>query len=1099
MNRVILLFILSIFLTLDLSAQYENGVLPIRTYGTSDYGGQQQVFDIKCDTRGVIYASNRSGLLELSGETWKIYKIREEVQVRTIAIDSLGYIYVGGDGEFGYFSIDSNRYGKLVYHSISKILEEKNKDINIGEIKSIAIKDGTTYFQSRKSLYIWRSDSLKVLTTKTRFLYMFSVSNKLLIPIKEKGYFILEGDSLHKAYSTKEKEIAIVSAPYGEKQSLTYRPKYGFRLASIVDNKIRFGKKISTSIDITKDLKIIDILQISDDFYSVATRQNIFIINKNGKLIHAINKTHGLKSSIITTQTIDLNKTLWIGTENGIAKVDALSNLTFFPHKTCNYSGRIQDVKRYNGHIHIITPSGLYILDKNTKSLTTELKSLDSFEKNCMSKFSRLKRNKSISQSQKSFDSLYAEIENPCWDLETFELEKDKLLLISTNNYLLSLDPENHLQKIVDCYPYCSYQSKSDPRRVYIGLDGGFQSVYLSPSGKWINEGLVDGINEVIIDVYEDHNGNLWLSTNVKGVIYIEKPKFDKNKIQNPKILKLKKGLVSIDPLSLQEVNNKMLYATSMGIYNFSWEDSSFYFDPKLNSDTNNRHIVIHRISKDFNNNIWTVSINDESKICKANYYAISDSGNFDKQTVFAKKGEVIFSFNHDKNNITWMGGTNGLSRVNISKKRKDNPIYHTYLTTVLNNEDTTFGGYYQTESGVSLQQPESFVRTFDFKHNSFTFYFSASSPRDYNKLQYSWFLEGYEHELNWGPWSDKTYKEYTNLNEGHYIFHVRAIDVYGNISKEASYEFYVDPPWYRTIWAFFGYIIFFITFVWAAIRISTRSLKRIIKAATAEIQSQKDQLEEKNQNIIDSIRYAQRIQEAVVPSNALFHESFKDSFVLWKPRDIVSGDFYWLAPRNNQIFVAAADCTGHGVPGAFMSIMGISFLNQIVALPEVKNAADMLNNLRNNVIKALNKEQSDTANKDGMDIALCVFDLEKKQVDYAGAYNSLYIYRKGELIEIKADRMPIGVHDRDSVPFKNNTVDLQSGDQLYMFSDGYIDQFGGPKGKKFMTKRFKKLLLEITDKSMSEQKDILWKNILDWRGDIEQLDDIIIIGIRIE
>jgi serine phosphatase RsbU (regulator of sigma subunit) len=221
---------------------------------------------------------------------------------------------------------------------------------------------------------------------------------------------------------------------------------------------------------------------------------------------------------------------------------------------------------------------------------------------------------------------------------------------------------------------------------------------------------------------------------------------------------------------------------------------------------------------------------------------------------------------------------------------------------------------------------------------------------------------------------------------------------------------------------------------------------------------------------------------------------------VLWKPRDIVSGDFYWLAPRNNQLFVAAADCTGHGVPGAFMSIMGISFLNQIVGSPEAKNAADTLNMLRHNVITALNKEQSGaTSNKDGMDIALCVFDLGKKQVEYAGAYNSLYIFRDGELLETKADRMPIGVHDRDSIPFKNNIVDLKSGDQLYMFSDGYIDQFGGPKGKKFMTKRFKKFLLEITNLTMTEQKERLWENIVEWRGEIEQVDDIIIIGIRIE
>jgi serine phosphatase RsbU (regulator of sigma subunit) len=319
-----------------------------------------------------------------------------------------------------------------------------------------------------------------------------------------------------------------------------------------------------------------------------------------------------------------------------------------------------------------------------------------------------------------------------------------------------------------------------------------------------------------------------------------------------------------------------------------------------------------------------------------------------------------------------------------------------------------------------------------------------------------------------------------------------------GNISPEATYRFTILPPWYRTIWAYIGYVLFFVAFVWGAITVSTRSLKKIIREATAEIQAQKDELEEKNQNIMDSIRYAKRIQEAVTPTESQMKKFFPEHFVLWRPRDIVSGDFFWMMHKNDKVIIAAADCTGHGVPGAFMSIMGISFLNQIANMPEVQNAADALNHLRHNVITSLNQEGSETDTKDGMDISLCVYDFKEMIMEFSGAYNPLYMIRNEELSVIKADRMPVGIHERMDRPFTNNKFTIMKGDIFYILSDGYIDQFGGPKGKKFMTKRFKELILRIHKLPMDEQSRILEEELLKWRGDIEQIDDIIIIGIRV-
>jgi len=263
-------------------------------------------------------------------------------------------------------------------------------------------------------------------------------------------------------------------------------------------------------------------------------------------------------------------------------------------------------------------------------------------------------------------------------------------------------------------------------------------------------------------------------------------------------------------------------------------------------------------------------------------------------------------------------------------------------------------------------------------------------------------------------------------------------------------------------------------------------------------LEKQKEEIEKQKEEITDSIIYAKRIQTAVLPPSSWVEENLPEHFILFRPRDIVSGDYYWMNKVDNKIIVAAADCTGHGVPGAFMSMLGVSFLNEIVNKNNIVQPNIILNQLRSQVKHTLDQTGKEGEAKDGMDIALCVIDFDNMILQYAGAYNSLYLFRKGELIEIKADRMPIGIHIREKESFTNNEMALEKGDTLYIFSDGYADQFGGEKGGKFKTKNFKKLLADIQPKTMKEQHTILDKNIDDWRGDIEQIDDILVLGIRV-
>jgi serine phosphatase RsbU (regulator of sigma subunit)/tetratricopeptide (TPR) repeat protein len=281
----------------------------------------------------------------------------------------------------------------------------------------------------------------------------------------------------------------------------------------------------------------------------------------------------------------------------------------------------------------------------------------------------------------------------------------------------------------------------------------------------------------------------------------------------------------------------------------------------------------------------------------------------------------------------------------------------------------------------------------------------------------------------------------------------------------------------------------------------SKRQIEKInsdLEIKNAEVLKQKDIIEQKNQSITDSIQYASRIQTAVLPPVGFLSDWGIDNFILYKPKDIVSGDFYWGVKNNDKIIVAAGDCTGHGVPGAFMSMLGHAFLDEIMTTKEPRDAAAILNMLRDEIINTLKQKGTTGETRDGMDISLVILDLKAGKLDYAGANNPLYLIRDGNMIRYQPDRMPIGIHFISFTPFTNQVIEIKRGDYLYLFSDGYADQFGGPKGKKYMYKPFQDLLLCNHSKPMDLQKEILDNTFEKWKNDREQVDDVLVIGMHI-
>ncbi|MEZ5072741.1 MAG: two-component regulator propeller domain-containing protein [Bacteroidales bacterium] len=383
------------------------------------------------------------------------------------------------------------------------------------------------------------------------------------------------------------------------------------------------------------------------------------------------------------------------------------------------------------------------------------------------------------------------------------------------------------------------------------------------------------------------------------------------------------------------------------------------------------------------------------------------------------------------------------------------------------------------------------------YKQNSIAFEYRSISLNP-DAQAYQFMLEGVDEE--WRDAHGQTEAVYPALPPGAYTFLVQARSSAGIWNREAaSYRFSIRPPFYLTWYFILSMILLLTLAIFAYVKIRERALRRenawleeTVRDRTAVVVAQKEELAQKNKDITDSIRYAKRIQFSILPEES----PFPGTFILFKPKDIVSGDFYWFTEVDGKEFFAAVDCTGHGVPGAFMSIIGHNSLTKIVREYGILEPGEILTQLNKEVQATLHLRSDVGDVYDGMDLALVAYDRNESTLQFAGAFNPLYLIRDGELLETKADRVSIGRSNLgEEVRFQNQVLKVRTGDSVYLFSDGYADQFGGEMKKKFKYKNLKSLLLSIQEEDMETQRILLDETIEKWRGEADQLDDILVIG----
>jgi len=1104
MQKRILFLLLFIIPVVVYPQQFNRSGNPIiANYTPEIYGGNEQTWCIAQDNRGVMYfGSNDNGVLEYDGSIWKSFPLAGNKSVSSLLKGEDGIIYVGSISEFGYLEPQNN--GNLKYKSLILLVPDSIRK-SLGYIYKIHWLNGKVYFCS--SSYIFEYNGSKITphflgeqSTNANFLALQANGN-FYINSYLKGLRKFSKGELELIKNGQEFEkknvYSIVSIDANTLLIFSNAGFYIYKLdsgvLSPIDTPNRLVKKMTAETAIPYSaIK----LSNKDIALGLVASKWLSILEFTSNLIPVsiANTQTGLHSAQITDVFQYKDAPLWATHyDGGISKVEINSNIRRFAAES-GINESISDIIRFRGVLYIATLNGVYYL---------------SYDENGIPAFEQVKG-----------------ITGNVWSLIEFKTSDSNSLLLAGNyvdgvyqiingtafNISTPLIKSLNKSKIVDPQCYILYQSQYNRKRLYMGMTTGL--AYMDwDNGHWVNidNKLRDSINFEIRSIKEDRKGNLWLATTASGVFCIKAKgsisRYNKSKIEN---------LDNLQFITLYSKNDSLYLLTSKGIYHFDYFEDFFKKGGLIGDKANLQGIYrLAEISEgyaalcyntDLNNSSWV-----ENFVRDTNNHWKSENRSFKR--IPARWADAIYA---DKDGVEWFGISKELYGYDPSVKRSYNAPFCALVRKVVAKDSSLFDGtYYNIDSSgrriTSLIQQEFQTPRLSYHYNAMFFNYAAPYFEKEEDITFSHYLEGSDEE-GWSHWEKKPEATYTNLREGKYIFHVKAKNIYGDESVEAIYAFEIRPPWYRSILAYVLYVIFFILFVWGIVKWNTRRLiaekerlEQIVKERTAEVVAQKEEIEDQkeqisaqNEEITSSIQYASRIQTALLTPNEQINQMFPDNFILFLPRDIVSGDFYFFAQVGSKKLAVAADCTGHGVPGGFMSMLGVSFLTQIISEDKTLNAGEILNKLRSLVIKALHQTSEIGGSKDGMDIALYLFDEEKMTVEFAGANNPLIVIRDDEIIQVKGDKMPIGIHLKGEIPFTNNVVEVQKNDVLYTFSDGYADQFGGENGRKFMIKNLKELFLQIHTKPMDEQREILDTTLKNWHGDSPRIDDVVVIGVRI-
>lgn len=1052
-----------------------SGSLKVTNYSQKEYKANAQIFCISQNAQGVMYFANQRGILEYDGTQWHTIPLpdkAESLEIHTgerflvASTSGLGEFVPGEKGDWEYMDLNEFLDGKVsrlhnvvrfkenyVVSNFEKVLvlnldfeivdEYINTDNNTGTLT--VLKDGVYFRGEKGTLMRYGKSGFEVV-----WVYQNAEENQIVD--------ILEFNGAHIA-------VTELGALY------------------IIDN----GMVVKAYED--QNITIKSAISVDDKYISIGTYiDGVVILDRFFDPVYKVNTDRGLIDGTILCQFVDAEKNLWLGTSNGISKVDLMSPIITF--ESVFDDATIEDITVYKDKLLMATGGGAYEFDAQGK----------------------------ISKVEGVVDDCYG-----------------------LNTVILGNDTSVYISALYDVFKYNGVRASSiaqgGPYNVKPSPLNENHLVVLHYDGIQLLE-FVNGTFKELVYVHNFSNGepfNFVVSSN--GDIWIgTKPNDGVYKINVVDLINgsteftrfyTKEGL-PIGQTFLFDYEGGVFCATDFGVYKY--QSQKFIPTTQFGVDFSKTGQGVHRINADPEGNVWMVLFKDEDNTYEIGYSDKSEGYIWHSEHFSGYDEYIVHAIFHQDKNVTWFGGPGGLMRFDKKRVSSHDYDFNALIRKVSFGGELLFGGNGALKESYELAYGSKERIEFDFAANTFT---------AEDKTTYSWILEGFDDE--WSDWSSMTNEVYS-LPEGTYTFKVKARNARGEISAEASFRFTILPPWYRTWWAYMLFFVLLVVLIYVLIRLSIRRVKqqnirleKIVKERTQEVVAQKAEaekqrdiaehqmhlVEEKNLEILDSINYAKRLQNAILTPVKTIYDTFEESFILYLPKDIVAGDFYWtnlakLNKREKRNMIAAADCTGHGVPGAMVSVVCSNALDRSVKEFGLTKPSEVLDKTTDLVIETFEKSEDEV--KDGMDISLCSFEKyeEHVQLQYAGANNNLWILSKKvslmvngkslspaleldgvHLFEVKATKQPVGKYFERKL-FENNEVELHSGDTVYMFTDGFADQFGGEKGKKYKYLPFKRFLLSMYEQDLQTQMAGLHDEFIRWKGEFEQIDDVCVIGVRV-
>ena len=1108
------LFIILIAITCNSLAQ--KGV-PYLVNFEPDEHLKSDVIAVSQDSRGVMLFATKKGIVTFDGFQWSLFKTKKPpVAIEYHQQSKTNFILFKNSLE----SLNINEYGNYYLDSLFT-----NPD-SLHNFEYLTITDEQFFISTESQIFVLDSEykpvsSLQVPTYNNGQFYL---NNTFYVCDDTKGLLKLEKDNLTPARNGEQfrKAGIIFTVPLkNNKHILVFDND---KIVSYDGNTFE-SYAISDFNYITNSI-ISSGANINNQYFAISTLigGTVIIEKISGETLSILNYQNGLPDDEISHTFLDQTGGIWLSHEYGFTRVDINIPITAYHHFP-NLTGNINAVYDHNNEIYVATSEGVFKLTKKehkkakeisvkvkTEQLETETES--EIEKTAESQtepeqideeeLSRkekrlLKKKEKQSTTLELITNVVESITSSKDENEQEQKQKSEFRVVKKQIYeLLSVS-----------YEFKSITNLEDKVRTIFNYNNRI-IVYA-------NSGLYEIINNRAnaiftgdyIYKYDIFGQHIWLYTE-DGVKIIS---FEDN-FWNITSLVMD---IDDDILGMKSFGNKMIIAfpktlqvltldTDMLIEKTTIIKFPEEIDDEVFIRNFDNEIYVFTSDNIFHlKNDQLESASDKFQNTGLSYKYISNADG----TLWIKLNDGWHGYktslqNSIKNNF--LNLFNKISYIALSDSNlwlvdRNSAIYKIPLgfTELQQKLMVNLGAIFNSQNYLYLSNE------LDVKHSDsdLSFYFLSPSYQAKSGSSFQYKFEGLMKD--WSDWTSNPLVEFPFIPSGDYKLLYKSKDAFGNETPVSVLDIDVKPPFYKTFWFFALVIILIIVLAYFIMKLREQKLQQDklileqkVKERTAEVVKQKEEIAEQKEEIEASIYYAKRIQRAIIPSDEFAEKILPEHFILWKPRDIVSGDFYWLSEMEGKIITVAADCTGHGVPGAFMSMLGVSFLNEIVANLGLEDAGIILDQLRNKVKTTLGQTGKEGEAKDGMDIAICIFDPKTKNLQYSGAYNPLYLIRNNEILETKADKMPIGIYVKEKDHFTNHQIQLQKNDTVYIFSDGYVDQFGGETNGKFKPKRFKETILAIQKEPLPKQKEILDKTIEEWRGKNDQVDDILVIGFRV-